>query len=213
MRRALGLLLIVALAGAGAALAGRGDPQKRITAADQARAKAMLLKKTDLGTSFRILPALVDPGNVYCKALDESDLTLSGEARSPTFQGGVETVSSLSRVYRSLRDSGTSWRRGTSAGGEKCVRLRFGAELTAQGGELESFGRIAFPRVAESVSSYRLVVSAQGLRVFLDVVGVKQGRAQVALLFGSGLAPMPRDAEVRLARTVARRMKSALRGS
>lgn len=213
MQRALVLVLVVALAGAATALAGRGDPQKRLTRADQARAKAMLVKGSDLGSGFRALPALGGPGDVYCKALDESDLTLSGEATSPTFQGGVATVSSLSRVYRSLRDSSTSWRRGTSAAGEKCVRLRFGTELTAQGGVLESFGRIAFPGVAERVSAYRLVVSAQGLRLFLDVVGLKQGRAQVALLFGSGLAPMERDVEVRLARTVARRMKSALRGS
>lgn len=185
----------------------------RIVPADQARAKAMLLRKADVGIGFRAAPPLGGSADIYCKALDESDLTLTGKATSPTFQGGVETVSSLSRVYRSLRDSNASWRRGTSAAGERCVRAQFGAALTAQGGQLESFGRVDFPRLAERVSAYRLVVSSQGLRVFLDVVGLKQGRAQVALLFGSALTPMPREVEVRLARTVARRMTSAMRGA
>jgi hypothetical protein len=173
----------------------------------------MLLRKADFGIGFRVAPPLGATTDIYCRALDESKLTLSGKAQSPTFQGGVESASSLSRVYRSLRDSNTSWRRGTSAAGEKCVRAEFGSALISQGGQLESFGRIDFPRLAERTSAYRLVVSSQGLRVFLDVVGLKQGRAQVALLFGSGLTPMPREAETRLARTVARRMKTAMRGA
>jgi hypothetical protein len=213
MRRAFALLLVLALTAAGAAVAGKGDPQKRITPADQARAKAMLLRKSDVGAGFRVGPALGGSSDLYCKALDESDLTLTGEAQSPTFQGGVETVSSLSRVYRSLRDSSASWRRGTSRAGERCVRAEFGGALVAAGGTLESFGRVDFPDLAERTSAYRLVVSSQGLRAYLDVVGLKQGRAQVALLFGSALTPVPHEVEVRVARAVARRMKAAMRGA
>ena len=213
MCRTLAIALTLLVVSSGVALAARGDPRERITPADQARAKAMLLRKADLGLGFRAGAPPTGSGDFYCRALDESDLTITGKAESPTFQGGVETSSSLARVYRSARESSASWRRGTSVAGEKCVRAEFGSQMTLRGGTLESFGRVAFPNLAERTSAYRLVVSSQGLRVFLDVVGLKQGRAQVALLFGSALTPMPRDVEVGLARAVARRMKSAMRGT
>jgi hypothetical protein len=212
MRRAFALL-VLALAAASAAVAGKGDPQKRLTPADQARAKAMLVRKSDVGATFRAGPPLVGASDTSCTALDESDLVLTGEAQSPTFQGGVETVSSRSRVFRSLRDSNASWRRGTSRAGERCVRAELAGVLTSAGGMLESFGRIDFPGLAERTSAYRLVVTSQGLRAYLDVVGLKQGRAQVALLFGSALTPVPREVEVRVARAVARRMQAAMRGA
>lgn len=211
MRRILAVLLALALVGAGVALAERGDPQKRITPADQARAKAMLLRRSDFGIAFRAAPPLPQSGDVYCEALDESDLTLTGEAESPTFQGGVETVSSLSRVYESLADSNASWRRAASTAGERCARAELGEALALQGGTLESFRRIPFPTLTERTTAYRLVVSAQGIRIFMDVVGLKQRRAQVALLLVSALTPMPREEEARLAGVVARRMKAAMR--
>jgi hypothetical protein len=48
MTRIVTLRLAVVLVATGSALAARGDPQKRITPADQARAKAMLLRAADL---------------------------------------------------------------------------------------------------------------------------------------------------------------------
>ena len=74
MRRVLVLALLLGLVVTGAALAGRGDPQKRIVPADQARAKAMLLRKSDSAVPYRVT-RLPDTGDFYCKALDESDLT------------------------------------------------------------------------------------------------------------------------------------------
>ena len=213
VRRLLCFVLLLALVGTGAALAARGDPQKKITAADQARAKAMLLRKADFSPVFKATPASGDEGDFYCKALDESDLTLTGEAESPTFQGGVEFVSSLSQVYESLADSSTSWRRGTSAAGDKCVRDEFRRQFQKEGIRLESFRRMAFPRFAERSIAYRFVASSQGVRVFFDVVVLQQSRGQAALLLGSALAPMPKAEEVRLTRVVAGRMAKAMRGA
>ena len=174
----------------------------------------MLLRRADFGPTFRSLPSPSGSGDVYCRALDESDLTVTGEARSPTFVGGVESSSSLSQVYESLADSDASWRRGTSRAGEKCVRAQFGALFAAQGGRLESFRRLAFPVLTERTVAYRFTVASQeGLRLYLDVAVLKQSRAHVAVLLASGLTPMSRDEEVRLARTVARRMKTAMRGA
>ncbi len=213
VRRTLAIALVLALAVAGAALAARGDPQKRITRADQARAKAMVLRKADFGSGFMTAPSPSGQGDVYCKALDESDLTITGEAQSPSFVGGVASTSSLSRVYESVADSNASWRRGTSKAGERCLRVVFSKTAAAQGGRLTSLERLRFPKVAQRTSAYRLVIEAQGLRGFLDVVALKQSRAQVGLLFVSALNPTPRGEEVRLARIVARRMKTAMRGA
>lgn len=204
---------MLTVAGAGTALAGRGDPQKRIVPADQARAKAMLLRKADFGLGFQSIPSGGQDADVYCPALDESDLTLTGEAESPTFQGGVEFVSSLSQVYESRADSSTSWRRGTSPAGEKCARVQLGRAFERQGGRVETFKKIPFPALAEKSVAYRLVVTTQNVRAFVDVVVLKQGRAQAALLLGSALTPMPRDVELELARTVAGRMAKAMRGA
>jgi hypothetical protein len=207
------LLLAGMLVVSGAALAGRGDPQKRIVRADQARAKAMLLRRADFGLAYKTAPPSGQETDFYCKALDESDLTITGEAESPSFQGGVEFSSSVSQVYESRADSNTSWRRGTSAAGDACVRDEFRRQFQKDGVRLESFRRIAFPPFAERSVAYRLVASSQDVRVFLDVVALKQGRAQVALLLGSALTPMPKDEEVRLARIVAGRMAKAMRGA
>jgi hypothetical protein len=173
----------------------------------------MLLRKADVGLAFRAVPRSSQRPNVYCPALDESDLTLTGEAESPTFQGGVEFVSSLAQVYESKADSAASWKRGTSGAGERCARDEFRREFRGQGATLELFRQTAFPRLAERSVAYRLVISSQGVRVFLDVLALEQGRAQCALLFGSALTPMPRDVELRLARTVARRMAKAMQDS
>lgn len=213
VRRALALLLALSLATAGAALAGKGDPQKRIVPSDQRRAKSMLLRQGDFGPGFRAAPGPPESSDVYCKALDESDLTLTGEARSQTFAAGVEAYSSLAQVYGSRADSNASWRRGTSSTALECVRKQFRRAFAAQGGRLESFGRIPFPRVAEQSAAYRVVVSSQGVRAYLDVVALKQGRAHVALLTVSPLTPVPKEEETRLARVLARRMQSAMRGA
>jgi len=213
VRRLLCFVLLLALVGAGAALAARGDPQKKIKPADQARAKAMLLRKADFSAVFKATPSSADEGDFYCKALDESDLTLTGEAESPTFQGGVEFVASLSLVYESLADSNTSWRRETSAAGEKCVRDEFRRQFQKDGIRLGSFRRMVFPRFAARSVAYRLVASSQGVRVLFDVVVLQQSRGQAALLLGSALTPMPKAEEVRLTRIVAGRMAKAMRGA
>jgi hypothetical protein len=72
---------------------------------------------------------------------------------------------------------------------------------------------VRFPRLAEKSVAYRLVISSQGIRAFLDLVALKQGRAQVSLLFTSGLTPVPKEEELRLARVVAGRMTKAMRGA
>jgi hypothetical protein len=212
----LGLTLfgvVLALVSTGGALAARGDPQKRITPADQARAKSMLLRRADLSAGF----TSTSPGNEpvpYCKALDESDPTLTCEAESADFaQPATATVvSSAAQVYRSLRDANTSWRRGTSVAGVRCVEQTLRRELLKGGIRDVQLTRQAFPRVAQRSVAFRVVGVAQGIPVFFDVVLVQQSRAHVSLLFGAALQPVLKAEQVRLARLVGTRMAKAMRG-
>ena len=213
MKRLLFLGLVVALVGSGAALAGRGDPQKEIKPADQARAKAMLLKKSDLGVGFKATKAVDTNDDFYCPALDESDLTLTGEAESPDFERAIVFISSLAQVYESVADSNSSWRRGTSKAGEKCVRDVFRRQFSSDGLRLLSFKRLSFSSLADRSIAYRLVATGQGITAYVDVVILQKARAQSALLFVAAPAPVAKSEQVRLARIVAGRMATAMRGA
>lgn len=205
-RRIVALALVCFVATTGAALAARGDPQKRFTPADQARAKAMLLRKADLPRGF--VASLDTPeSDFYCKALDESDLTLTGEAESPNFSRVTVFIASLAQVYESVGDANASWRRGTSPAGERCIRDEF-----AKDSEFLSLRRLSFPRVAPLTVAYRLTGRTQGVGFYLDFAVLQRSRAQAAIVFGSAVAPVRKAEEVRLARIVAKRMATAMRG-
>ncbi|MGH3137419.1 MAG: hypothetical protein ACRDPV_13110 [Gaiellaceae bacterium] len=215
MRRLLVFGLLLALLPVGTALASHLDPQKKIRPADQARARAMLFKKADFGSGVRTQPNAAD-AHVTCRGVSQSDLTVTGEAESPTFIGGVTAFSSSAQVYRTLADSNGGWRRSTGAGAAKCLELVLSREYSKQGLTLQSFRKRAFPRVGHGSVAFRVVLSgeSQGVTVSftLDVIGLLYSRAQVALAVVS-LSPPTKPEEVRLARIVAGRMAKAMGGS
>jgi hypothetical protein len=208
------VVFVLSLVVTATALAGRGDPKERFTPADQARAKAMVLRVGDLNVAYAAHPASSGSGSgFYCAALDESDLTLTGRSNSPTFTTTGEYISSTSSVYASRSDSNASWARGTSAAGEKCVRLGLRADLQGAAVRLVSFKHIALPRLGSRSVAYEAVSTVQGIRVFVDFVAVQVVRAQVAVLYINALAPPPRGELRRLTGLVANRAQKAMRGA
>lgn len=210
MRRLVIIALALLLALAGAALGARGDPQKRITRTDQARAKAMGLRKSDLTPGF----VSISPGpdsNFYCKALDESDLVVTGEVDSP-FRRGIIGIESTAQVYASRGDAHTSWRRGKSAAGTKCLHAYLRHEAIASGlRDVQFPPPFSFPRLAEDRFAFRVAGFVRGVPVFFDFVALLQGRAQVVMAFVSAPQPVLKPEQVRLARIVAARMSKAMR--
>jgi hypothetical protein len=212
----VGVILVV-LAAAGAALAARGDPKKAYTAVDQARAKSMLLRRADLAVGFRSAPASKD-SNSYCAALDESDLTLTGDAESPDFvlqaPGRIFSIASEAQVYRSSSQALASWRRSTSDAGERCAARELSSVIAGSGGTFRSLKRVAFPDVAPLTASYRvtaeLASGQQKVPAFIDVVVLQRGRAQVAFFVLSVGAPLVRSEMLAFARLTAARMKNAM---
>lgn len=214
MRSVLALVLL-ALVAAGSALASGGDPKKAITPADQARARAMLLKQADVGPGYRALRGSSSGSalNPNCPALDESDLTVTGEAESPNFTSGLQTFSSASGIYKTAADANSSWRRGTSRAGFNCLTAVFRQLARAGGLRFVSFRKIPFPAIAPRTVAYRWQALAGGVRVYADIVLLMRGRAQAAVILISGIDPLERSESLRLTRLVATRMAKAMRGT
>jgi hypothetical protein len=210
------IALVLLLASAGSAAADHLDPQNRIRAADQARAKAMLVRASDLPGFQRQASSSAD-AHLTCPGLNESDLTVTGDAEAPSWSLSVVFVTSSSTVYTSRGDAATSWRRGTSAAGQRCLRDELGREFARQGARIASLRRQSFPALAEQSAAYRLTldVIAQGQMVhaFVDFVVLRQARAVSGLVVGSALVQPDRALEVQLARTLAARMAKAMRGA
>lgn len=216
--RAVLLACVVGLAITGGALADHQDPQKRITPADQARARAMLLQQSDFAPGFKRDPSSNEPDpHIDCPpAVSEADLTLTGDVDGPMFARGVVSVQSVAQIYESVAEASASWRRGTSAAGVDCARDLLRREFAKEQVQLVSLRKVAFPRVGHRTVAYRVVLSAkQGkltFRFYLDLVVVMHSRAQAQVIAGSAFQPFPRAEAVRLARIVADRMARAMRG-
>ena len=167
--RASGVALIVvaALACTATATAGPGDPKRVILADDQKHAEAMLIRQGDVPRGFTATTSAI-PGLPYCAALDESDLTVSGEAMSPSFWLDVRpgaarySVQAQARVFRSTADALASWRRRTSPAGERCFRIALAAAMLKDGVVFRSLTRIRIPKVAPRTIAYSIESTIKG---------------------------------------------------
>lgn len=212
LRSILAFLLVPALVGSGAALAGRGDPQEKLTAADTERARSMVLRKADL-PRYTSRPTPHRDDDFYCRAVDESDLTVTGEAVGPNLSGRLEAVRSAATVYRSLTDANSAWRRGSSKAGGECLRRSALDEIKGTGTRLVSFEKRPAPSMAQRSLAFRFVFERwDNLRVYVDIVVLQQSRAQVGLIFESLGGSVTTKFITTLAKLVAARMATAMRG-
>jgi len=217
VRRLLAVSLLASLVAAGTASATHQDPQKKLTKADNARARAMLLKRTDLAPGFQAQPDSGEDPHIDCPAsVSESDLTLTGEADGPQLALGVVFVGSASQVYESAADAAASWRRSTSTAGTKCATTLLRREFAKQGIRLVSLRKIAFPRVytSDRTTAYRVKLSAESpqgaVPVFVDLVALMRSRAHATVIVGSALVAPTRAYELDLAHIVGGRMAKAM---
>jgi hypothetical protein len=207
----------VALASAAAVGAGDGKEQIKFNAADQAAARAVVLRRADLGSSGwaggRVKPDLsAGPScpNYHPKV---SDLVLTGAARATFRRGGFE-FDSQSGVLKTRRMVALDWRRSVLAPGVvPCLRRTIAKEL---GPTLKviSFAKLPFPHLSTYAARFRAVISgtAQGqtVRVVTDVVLFGRGRTEITLTVAgpaaakSGLSA----AEIRLARVLISRARA-----
>ena len=210
---------LFALALAAPALGADGEPKKAITAQGQAIARSIVLKRSDLSAGF-VPHKPADPSRpkgARCGAVDESDLTVTGDADSPDFSLDrlAVAVGSSASVYRSLRESNLAWRRAGTAAAVRCfadlVRLTAPA---AQHAKVVSAKRIPFPKVAPQVIAYRVVATlrlgpSRTVRAYFDAVLLQRGKVQSALVVTSLGSAVPVAQERVLAGILAGRMAKA----
>jgi hypothetical protein len=216
------LTILVALAVTPVAWGADGEPKKALTSKGNATARSIVLKRGDLSTAFTLRPRPDEdlPKGVRCGALDESDLTITGEAQSPDFQlsqpGLFVTIGSTTNVYRSLGEAGKSWKRGTSAQTTTCladiVRL---SSPPGQRVSIVSAKRLTFPKVAPMTSAFRVVatmtIGGNQVRAYVDAIILQHGRIQSGVVFTSLGRPVGKADELGLAALVADRMARANR--
>jgi hypothetical protein len=216
------ITVLVALAVAPVAWGADGEPKKALTSKGNATARSVVLKRGDLSSAFtlRTRPDEDLPKGVRCGPLDESDLTITGEAQSPDFQlsqpGLFVTIGSTTNVYRSLGEAGKSWKRGTSASTTTC--LADIVRLSAPAGQrvsIVSAKRLTFPKVAPMTSAFRVVamltIGGNRVRAYVDAIILQHGRIQSGVVFTSLGRPVGQADELGLSALVADRMARANR--
>lgn len=203
MSRRLVIFLIACLVVPAVALAATGDPQKKIVAADQAKARSMVLKRSDFVAGWKKDPASPD-SDATCPGFnpDQSDLTLTGEAEANFAHAqGVPSVTSFSNVFASTKDALASWTRNVKPALARCVGYFISEGFKEEGAKVKivSAGRLVFPKLAPRAAAFKVVarvtVTENGetatLPFTIQVLALGHGRGDVGMIVmspGAGLA-------------------------
>ena len=232
MRYRFAAVLTLALAFAGTAFAASAGPQVQIDAADQDWAAASSLTTADLGTGWAssgTSASLAATGGSVAAcpelAVDESDLTATGGAASPDFNGpGGAYLASEAIVWSTSDQAQADWEREQQTGFLDC----FAAEAVHAGTKavkirVVSKGALPFASVAPRAAAYRLrltyttkvrVKKTKRFRTVsvpgnFDFIMVGNGRVNVFLFANSFAAsPITDTFEQQVATKVAARLST-----
>ena len=180
-------IAVVAFVAAPVVLAGDGKEQIRFNAADQAAARAVVIRRADLGSGWAGGPAKPDlSAGPSCPDYHPkvSDLVLTGAART-TFQRSGFEFDSQSGVLKTRRMVALDWRRSVLAPGVvPCLRRTIGSGL-GPNANVVSFKKLPFPTLATYSALFRGVISVQAqgktVRVLTDLVLVGRSRTELTL--------------------------------
>jgi hypothetical protein len=208
-------LAIALVVVAGAAASGPGKQKIELNAADQARARAVVLRRSDLGagwTGGRVKPDLTSQVSCASYHPKVSDLVVTGVAASQFRGTGIALVNEV-EIFRTAAMVDRDWRRSIVPAAVPCLRATLTKGLGAQAKVL-SFGRIPFPKVGTHSAAFRGVVAVSALgqtvRVLLDIVLVGKGRTEISFDASApaAAARVVSSAERRLARMLAARARA-----
>lgn len=213
MRRLLACLLVAAVV-PGAAVGATSTTG--IVPEDQARAKAMNLRKSDFLPGFvarKVTSDGGDLGKLRCPGIESNDVRATGHASTPNFTRGPVFVRSIASVYGTPADADAVWRDVGSTAGRECIAKIFRRAFEQPDTRLVSFRKVPFPRIAARALAFRAVAKYKTVPVYLDIVMLKHSRAGVILTAGGALVPLQRGDLVQFARILAGRMTTAMRGA
>jgi hypothetical protein len=207
----------VALFASTVAVAGDGKEQIKLTAADQAAAKAVVLRRADLGSSGweggPTKPDLASSLNCPNFHPKVSDLVITGAAQTNFRRSGL-VFGNLVVILRARRMVALDWKRSFLAPGAiPCLRRTMRTALGSSG-RLVSFTKLPFPRLTPRTALYRAVISVQAggkaVRVITDLVFVAKSRTEITLNVAApaSAANAVSAAERRLFRDLVRRARA-----
>jgi hypothetical protein len=189
--------LILAAVTATVALAANGAPQRKLTPADQARARGIVLKRSDLGAGWKAEKSSGGASSPRCSFYqpDQSDLVETGHADSSFSRGGTLLVASSVGIFKTAAQARSGYRRVVRPELPRCL-----GEIFAKGTgnpkavRIVAAGPLPFPGYPDRSNAYRVraafKTSSGTLPVTLDTVLINRGRSDVVLGFiGIGSAP------------------------
>jgi type II secretory pathway pseudopilin PulG len=194
------------------ALASNGEPQKKLTKAGQAQARAASLRRSDFGPGWKATRSPSDNSNPRCSTYnpDNSDLVETGDYDSPDFGlADGSTVSVSTGVFLTEKMAKTAYGRVAAPGLPGCFAEIFRKGTgTPNAVKIAFAGPIGFPKRGDRLNAYRVrgtVAAQQTVSFTIDLVFFNKGRIDVAMLFlGIGKA-LPGAMERSLAARVAAR--------
>lgn len=209
---------VVGAVGLAAVLAGTagGTVATHTTAAGMALAHRTLLRRADLGPAWTSTAAPGTVPGLTCPAFSPalSGVVQIGDAISPTFAKSSTGpfASQTAYVYANASEEQTVWRvlarpHLLTCVAASLVRSARGVHFAITGKRL-----LTLPSLPVRAKGYRVTGTAsvrnQTVNVYLDVLLLGGGDEVTELSFSSFLAPAPRGLELRLARTVAGRIRA-----
>jgi len=180
-------VLAVALVPVATASSPPNKEQVRFNKADQAAARAAVVRKADLGSGWGGGATKPDTSSkMSCPGYEpkQSDLVLTGAAETVWGRSGVQ-LQSIAQVLESPAMVARDWQRTVvDPRALGCLRYILRQGLTSHE-RLVSFQRVAFPHLARYTRLYRAVIEvrAQGqkVRVLADFVLVGRRRTELTL--------------------------------
>jgi hypothetical protein len=208
MEKAMGARRVVVSAGIAAAAlliaatAAADTYSFRLTASDQAAARAVVVRRADLGTGAPWKGGLVKPDRSALQCANynpkHGDLVVTGIAQAHWTASGIQ-IDSSAAIFQTDDMVRVDWQRSDSSGLLPCLRTKLEHSLGATG-RLVSLRRIPFPSVSTLTDAFRAVVdvtaSGRTVRVLIDTVFVARNRAEIQL---STVAPYALVAQVQAA--------------
>lgn len=201
------LLLALAAAFPGLALAGPKDPTKRHTAADMALARSIALRRADLAAGWTQEPSTSVSGDTECAAQpDESKLIETGSV-NPTFDthGGAVTLDSEVDVYATKAMALAEWRTANLRLLRSCLAGVF-VKTTGTHVTVNAAAR-PVPVHAERALAFRFELTARGgVPYEIDLIAFGKGRATVLLSLDGPKGSYKSSLLTPLARLLAQRL-------
>jgi hypothetical protein len=193
VKRILGAVLVLCIAVPAVALAADTDPVKKITAADQAKARSIVLKLSDFAAGWKKVATPPD-SDATCPGFDpdESDLTLTGKFEADFKHAqGLLSLASYSEVFATKADAVKSWTRSDKPAVARCIGYFFSKQVTDENTKVKivSAGRMAFPKLAPRTIAFKVVAhvtittddKTTTVPVTSQLIAFGQGRGDTAM--------------------------------